>query len=117
MKNNASNESEQKSTSLDYDEVKTAATVLHAVNHKKLRQRIIQLINEQGIIRVTDIYVKLYLLQSVASQQLAILRKANIVTVKRDRKEMLYSLNHKHIENIALLVQRLQAENEQTDEQ
>ena len=71
--------------------VKKAALILRAVNHR-LRQQILNTIaskNGQGI-TVTEIYVILRLEQSVASQHLAILRKAGIVTAKRDGKFIYY---------------------------
>ena len=43
---------------------------------------------------VTDIYVKLRLEQSVASQHLAILRKAGVVQTERDGKFIFYSLGY-----------------------
>ena len=60
---------------VDLLEVKKAALVLRALNHK-LRQQILKLIDESGKMTVTELYVKLRLEQSVASQHLAILRKA-----------------------------------------
>ena len=60
---------------IDVLTLKKAALVLRAVNHK-LRQQILKLIHQKGRITVTEIYVKLRLEQSVASQHLAILRKA-----------------------------------------
>jgi len=45
---------------LDYTELRKAALVLRAVNHK-LRQRIIDLLEENKTMTVTDIYVKLRL--------------------------------------------------------
>ena len=65
------NESTEKSTALDKDlkidllQLKKAALVLRAINHK-LRQQILKLINQKDKITVTEIYVKLRLDQSVA---------------------------------------------------
>jgi DNA-binding transcriptional ArsR family regulator len=49
---------------------------------------------------VTDIYNKLNLEQSVASQHLAILRHAAIVKTKKSEKFVFYSLNYPRIEEI-----------------
>ena len=57
---------------LDYAELRKAVLVLRAINHK-LRQRMIDLLEENERMTVTDIYIKLRLEQSVASQHLAIL--------------------------------------------
>lgn len=85
---------------LDYVAVKSAAMTLRAINHK-LRQQIVKLIDENKRMNVTDIYVKLRLEQSVASQHLAILRRANIVNTERDGKFIHYTVNHTRIAAIA----------------
>jgi len=77
---------------VDLLNVKKAALILRALNHK-LRQQMIKLIDEQGRITVTDIYVKLRLEQSVASQHLAVLRKAGFVNTIREGKFIYYSVN------------------------
>ena len=70
---------------LDYAELRKAVLVLRAVNHK-LRQSIIDLLEEGNRMTVTDIYIKLRLEQSVASQHLAILRRAGVVSTDREGK-------------------------------
>ena len=65
-KNHGSNEQ----IKLDYNVLRKAVLVLRAVNHK-LRQSIIELLEENNRLTVTEIYVKLRLEQSVASQHLA----------------------------------------------
>ena len=93
-------------TRLDYMAVKSAAMTLRAINHK-LRQNIVKLLEENKRMNVTDIYVKLRLEQSVASQHLAILRRANIVKTEREGKFIHYSLNHARIEAISQFVSGL----------
>lgn len=88
-------------TSLKVDllNVKKASLILRAINHK-LRQQILKLIDEQGKITVTEIYVKLRLEQSVASQHLAILRKAGFVKTDRDGKFIYYTINSRRLEDL-----------------
>lgn len=88
-------------TSLKVDllNVKKASLILRAINHK-LRQQILKLIDEQGKITVTEIYVKLRLEQSVASQHLAILRKAGFVKTDRDGKFIYYTINTGRLEDL-----------------
>src|SRR5688500_16857104 len=95
-------------TSLKVDllNVKKAALILRAVNHK-LRQQILKLIDEQGRMTVTEIYVKLRLEQSVASQHLAILRKAGFVTTERDGKFIYYSVNTARLQELNHFVDEL----------
>ena len=94
------------SVQLDYTELRKAVLVLRAVNHK-LRQRIIDLLETGETMTVTDIYIKLRLEQSVASQHLAILRRAGVVITERQGKFIYYSLNHERLEQISKLVEDL----------
>jgi DNA-binding transcriptional ArsR family regulator len=91
---------------IDYLRIKKAALVLRALNHK-LRQQIIKTIHDQKRITVTELYVKLRLEQSVASQHLAILRKADIVTTVREGKFIFYAINEERIAEINEFVKNL----------
>lgn len=91
---------------LDYAELRKAVLVLRAINHK-LRQRIIELLEKNDSLAVTDIYVKLRLEQSVASQHLAILRRAGVVNTTRNGKFIYYSLDHDRLAQIGRLVEEL----------
>ncbi|MBL0357582.1 MAG: helix-turn-helix transcriptional regulator [Chitinophagaceae bacterium] len=93
---------------IDYYNVKKAALILRAVNHK-LRQQLLKLIDEEKRITVTEIYVRLRLEQSVASQHLAILRKAGIVSTEREGKFIYYIVNYKRLEEISKIVNDLVA--------
>ena len=86
--------------------VKKAALVLRAINHK-LRQQILKQIDEQGKITVTELYVKLRLEQSVASQHLAILRKAGFVKTEREGKFIYYSVNSSRLQEVIELSDKL----------
>ena len=99
-------DSSVESIKLDYVAVRSAAMTLRAINHK-LRQQIIKLLEENDRMNVTDIYVKLRLEQSVASQHLAILRRADIVITERDGKFIHYRLNHDRIAAVAEFVKEL----------
>jgi DNA-binding transcriptional ArsR family regulator len=85
---------------------KKAAMILRALNHK-LRQQIVKLIDEQQKMTVTEIYVKLRLEQSVASQHLAILRRAGIVITTREGKFIFYTVDYNRLEQINLFVEQL----------
>ena len=91
---------------LDYADLRKAVLVLRAVNHQ-LRQRIIDLLEESEGITVTDIYIKLRLEQSVASQHLAILRRAGVVRTERNGKYIYYSLDKNRLKQISKLVSDL----------
>lgn len=94
------------SINVDYNALKKAALVLRALNHK-LRQQLLKLIEDEKKITVTEIYVRLRLEQSVASQHLAILRKAGIVNTERDGKFIFYTVNYKRLDEISQFVKDL----------
>jgi DNA-binding transcriptional ArsR family regulator len=93
---------------LDYAELRKAVLVLRAINHK-LRQRMIDLLEENEKMTVTDIYIKLRLEQSVASQHLAILRRAGVVATERQGKFIFYALDKDRLAQISRLVEELAA--------
>ena len=93
---------------INYHNLKKASLVLMALNHK-LRQQILTLVETEKKITVTEIYVRMRLEQSVASQHLAILRRAGIVTTQRDGKFIYYTVNYKRIDEITSLVDDLVA--------
>ncbi len=104
--NNVGAENLGKSLKVNFYNLKKAALVLRALNHK-LRQQILALIDSEKKITVTEIYVRLRLEQSVASQHLAILRRAGIVVTQRDGKFIYYTVNYKRIEEINKFVGEL----------
>jgi len=87
-------------------ELKKAAMIYRAINHN-LRQDIVRLIHNSGGITVTEIYRKLNLEQSVASQHLAILRRAGFVRTERDRRFIYYKVNYDAFKNIEEQSKRL----------
>jgi len=72
-----------------------------------MRKDIIVLLEEQKKLTVTEIYVKLRVEQSVASQHLAILRKAGIVETTRSGKFIFYSVNKSRISEVSVLINDL----------
>jgi DNA-binding transcriptional ArsR family regulator len=90
---------------MEKETLKKASNVIRALNHK-MRQEIIEMLKEKEM-KVTDIYVALRIEQSVASQQLSILRKEGILITKRDGKNIYYSVNNERISNIMNLCEEL----------
>lgn len=84
-------------------ELQEAVTILRAITHP-LRQEIIQLLKTASPKRVTEVFIALRIEQSVASQQLGILRDAGIVTSERVGKFVYYSLNEERLQQILQLV-------------
>lgn len=93
---------------LIYPELRKVVLILRAIGHD-LRKKIIDLLRENETMNVTDIYVKLRIEQSVASQHLAILRKAGIVITKRNGKFIYYTLNNDRLAEVSILVEQLAA--------
>jgi DNA-binding transcriptional ArsR family regulator len=76
-----------------------ATLVLRALNHG-IRQQMLKLLDSKKKLTVTEIHVRLHLEQSVASQHLAILRNAKIVTTVRDGRFIYYSVNYEFLNEI-----------------
>jgi DNA-binding transcriptional ArsR family regulator len=91
---------------VDFVNLKKAAMILRALNHK-LRQQIVKLLDENKKLTVTEIYVQLRLEQSVASQHLAILRRVGIVKTERDGKFIYYTISDERIAHIMKCVNNL----------
>jgi DNA-binding transcriptional ArsR family regulator len=86
--------------------LKKAEIIIKALNHK-LRLQVIRLLHEKDELTVTEIYMKLRIEQSVASQHLAILRRAGIVKTRREGKFIFYNLHVNRIEEIFKIAKTL----------
>jgi DNA-binding transcriptional ArsR family regulator len=95
-----------KELNLDTAELKKAALILRAINHQ-LRQKILLLIHKQGKVNVSRIYAKLRIEQSVASQHLAVLRKAGFVTTEREGQNIFYSVNYPRVSQVQEFARKL----------
>ena len=91
---------------LIYPELRRVVLIIRAISHD-LRKKIIDLLRENETMNVTDIYVRIE--QSVASQHLAILRKAGIVLTQRKGKFIYYTLNNERLSEVSILVDQLAA--------
>ncbi len=87
------------SSLLEVYKIRKASLILKAINHK-LRQAAIDVIYEHERITVTDLYAILKIEQSVASQHLAILRRAEVLNTERKGKFIYYSINHTRLGEI-----------------
>lgn len=101
-----SNPRTKQEVSLDFNVLKRAQLTLRAVNHP-LRKEILQIIDQKKKITVTELYTRLRIEQSLASQQLGLLRKAGVIEATRDGKYIYYSVNTKRIGEIARFVEQL----------
>jgi DNA-binding transcriptional ArsR family regulator len=76
--------------------IKKTALLLRAINHP-LRQQILQHLHLNLRMTVTQIFIKFRIEQSVASQHLALLRKAGLVYTKKEGKCVFYSVNYNRL--------------------
>lgn len=93
-------------STLDYNLLRRAVLTLRAVNHP-LRKEMMELIDTKGKMTVSELYIKMKIEQSVASQHLALLRKADVLSTERDGKFIYYAVNHHRLQEIAALVEKL----------
>jgi DNA-binding transcriptional ArsR family regulator len=91
---------------IDTIELRKATMVLRSINHP-LRQQMLKIIHQVGAMTVTELYVKLRLEQSVASQHLAILRSAALVVTERKAKNIFYSVNTGRLDSVHSIVSDL----------
>ncbi len=91
---------------LQLEDLKLAGSIFRAINHP-LRLNIVRLVDEFERLTVTQIYFKLRIEQSVASQHLAILRESEILIATRDGKHIYYALNHQRMQAIVRCIDTL----------
>jgi len=89
---------------INYLHAKKALYILRSINHK-LRQDILKLIDSQEDITVTEVYTTLKIEQSVASQHLALMRKAGIVVTRKVGKYIYYKPNYPKIKEVSHFVE------------
>ncbi len=86
---------------------KKALLNIRAINHK-LRLQILEILDENKGITVTDIFIKLRIEQSVASQHLAALRRAGFVKTTRKGKFIYYTVNYERLNVFTQLIEQMQ---------
>jgi DNA-binding transcriptional ArsR family regulator len=91
---------------IDTTTLKKAALLFRAVNNA-VRLRILTLLHREKKMAVTPIYRTLKMEQSVASQQLAILRRAGIVHAEREQRQIFYSVNYARLEELNRVAKHL----------
>ncbi len=81
------------------------ASVLKAIAHP-VRIAIIELLEKNEKLSVSEIHEKLDLEQAVASHHLGILKNKGVLVSYRDGKNMLYELKHRQITQIIEIMER-----------
>lgn len=83
--------------SFDVDKLTYSVELSRALAHP-LRMKILEFIDQKGAINVNKIYNTLKLEQSITSQHLRILRKADVVQANRQGKMVIYQINYPIVE-------------------
>jgi DNA-binding transcriptional ArsR family regulator len=91
---------ELQNAELDILKLKKALHILRAINHP-LRQEIVKLIDKNERMTVTEIHTNFKIEQAVASQHLAILRRAGFVNTKKESKFVYYALSYDFIKHFS----------------
>ena len=90
----------------DEHEMRKAFLLCNALNHP-MRKKILMMLKQNGKMNVSSIRAELNVLQAIASQQLAILRRAKVVKTEKKGKQVFYSLNNENLRHISEMVSRL----------
>lgn len=88
-----------KQTTLDIQKLEIAASKLRAMAHP-MRIAIIELLNDNKKLTVTEIYERLSIEQASASHHLNILKNKGLLDSKRDGKMIYYSLRTNVLANV-----------------
>lgn len=94
---------------IDINKLELAASKLRAMAHP-MRIAIIDLLNANEKMSVTQIYKKLKIEQASASHHLNILKNKNVLVSKRDGKKIFYSLRSHTLKEIIDCINRCNEE-------
>jgi len=88
-----------KKGTIDQKKLRAAATRLRSVSHP-MRIAIINLLEDNKKLNVTQIHTKLNMEQATASHHLSILKKGGVVTFKKNGKECVYFIKENSLNNL-----------------
>lgn len=94
---------------LDIVKLEAAASKLRAIAHP-MRIAIIDLLNDEGKLSVTEIYKRLEIEQASASHHLNILKNKGVLVSKRSGKQIHYSLKSNTLTEIIQCINRCNQE-------
>ena len=97
---------ENESILLNFQKIRKALLRLRALHHNH-RSRLIGLLQDNGPMTVTELYIALRWEQSITSQHLSVLRVSGAVKAEREGKQIFYSLNQSHVRETMRLAYQL----------
>lgn len=80
---------------------------IRALNHPLRRKLLFLIKNNRNRMNVTEIYTRMRIEQSVASQHLATLRREGLVSTKRQSRTIWYSVNEAAIKHVLKCCERM----------
>ncbi|RPD46640.1 ArsR/SmtB family transcription factor [Paracnuella aquatica] len=86
--------------------LRKAHYLLRALDHD-LRIKMLYFLHQKQQCTVTEIFTHFRLVQAVASQHLALLRRAGVVQTTRQGKHVFYKLYYDRLEEIMVLIGKL----------
>jgi len=89
----------------NHEKLQYSTVLMKALAHP-LRLKILEFIDNKGVINVNKIYNTLKIEQSVTSQHLKLLRLAGVVDAVKDGKYVHYTINYNILERAQLAVNR-----------
>ncbi len=95
-----------KKAKLDFSKFESSSAILKSIAHP-LRIAILTLLTENKQLSVTHIHLKLDIEQAVASHHLAILKTSGAVSLKKDGKNVYYSLSNAKISALISAVDKI----------
>ena len=96
----------RKPVQIDFLRFKKAAYILRAVNNH-IRQEIIELLEKNERLTVSDFIAQINLPQSQVSQHLAILRSVGLVLTQKQGKFVVYSIHSTRLQQLNKYVNQL----------
>ncbi|MCK9616803.1 MAG: metalloregulator ArsR/SmtB family transcription factor [Lentimicrobiaceae bacterium] len=90
---------------LDVNKLENAASKLRAMAHP-MRVAIIEMLDTNGKLNVTEIYQKLKIEQATASHHLNILKNKGVLVSRREGKQIYYSLKSESLTEIIHCINR-----------
>jgi DNA-binding transcriptional ArsR family regulator len=91
------------------EELVKAAKVFRAINHP-VRKQIFKILHAKSQATVTEIYAKLRIEQSAASQHLKLLREVNMVETERKGRLIFYKPNYEKLALLEKVVSKIVSE-------
>lgn len=96
-----------KASPIDIHKLENMAGMLRALAHPS-RMGLVNLLQNNRELSVTELYTALGIEQAVASQHLSVLKQKGIVTYRREGKNSYYKLKHHQLMQVIRVIEECQ---------